>query len=1058
MKLNKRLFLIPLLCFMLTVNSFAHDTDLYTTATEGVKSNILFIIDNSCSMKSKVSTGVDPYDPNFNSSNGYPADPWYPNIKKNYVYEYTGSWDKTLQDLKVFRTDVNATDYCYKARNDLLSKGVTYNRYTNTNCDKTQKTLATGDFLNYYLYMGKWLPSLPKIDIAKRVITDILETMNGVNVGLMIFTPGGDGGKVITYIDDIDIDNHRAKIISDVNAIVNECGTPLGKTLYEAGLYFGGKPSYFNAPLNYSSVNPTQYSCQKNFAIFMTDGMASSDDDSPTPLPANIGDQNGDGKEPPVGSDHNDFLDDVAKYLYDNDINPNVAGTQNLVTYTIGFDIGSDADAKDLLARTALYGHGKFYMSQDALSLAGAFATAIDEVLAKTTSYVAPIVPVSRFEKTTAGDKIYIALFKPALMGMWKGNIKKYGVAQTMNPLTKTNAGDILDVSGKKALDADGKFYPSSKSYWSSVTDGGDVELGGVGDVLLRRTTARKIYTLLPGDAQDEDNGPDYNTSFDLTNSWNAFTTTNSRLTASTLGVPTDTDKEKLINFVHGYDAYDENGNGISGTDEKRSWILGSFIHSRPYIIHYKDRTVIYAGSNDGMLHAFNDYPVSGSGDGEELWAFIPPSLLGRLKELNSVNPGVFVDGSPKAYVTYDTNGNVTKAILVFGLRRGGNYYYALDVTNPLAPKYLWRIYKDKGGGFKELAQTWSAPIIGKVPYGNQTTTPPGEKWVVIFGGGYDTNQDSLNPASTDSIGRGVYMADVLTGSYVWWKSYPAGVTSMTHSIPSDVTKLDMDGDGRVDRLYVGDMKARMWRFDIGDLNKDGNSDPSEWTGRIIFSSNGGSTDKRKIFYPPDVTLENGYEMLFFGTGDREDPKCSRVPPDINRLYGLKDKNSMSIVTEADLEDVTEDVLQSGTSAAITVQQQLEIKPGWFIKVTKQTGESVLASPVVFYRTVYFTTFAPTAVSSTDPCLIGEGVAFLYALDYMNGNSVFNFDLTNDVGGTVLARGDRSLQIGTAIPSGVVITVVGNTAVGYAGVGGGIFRPKMKKTKVFYPLHWKIVF
>ena len=39
---------------------------------------------------------------------------------------------------------------------------------------------------------------------------------------------------------------------------------------------------------------------------------------------------------------------------------------------------------------------------------------------------------------------------------------------------------------------------------------------------------------------------------------------------------------------------------------------------------------------------------------------------------------------------------NVTKAILIFGLRRGGNYYYALDVTNPTVPKYLWRIYKDK--------------------------------------------------------------------------------------------------------------------------------------------------------------------------------------------------------------------------------------------------------------------------------------------------------------------------------------------------------------------------
>jgi type IV pilus assembly protein PilY1 len=561
----------------------------------------------------------------------------------------------------------------------------------------------------------------------------------------------------------------------------------------------------------------------------------------------------------------------------------------------------------------------------------------------------------------------------------------------------------------------------------------------------------------LPGDAADEDNGPDYNTSFDLTNSWNAFTTTNSRLTKEKLGVFEDTEKEKLINFVHGLDAYDDNGNTIF-EQEKRSWILGSFIHSRPYIIHYKNRTVIYAGSNDGMLHAFNDYPVGGSGDGEELWAFIPPSLLGRVKELHTNNPGMFVDGSPKAYVTYDADGNVTKAILIFGLRRGGDYYYALDVTDPLVPKYLWRIYKNKNSDFRELAQTWSAPIIGKVPYGDQTSNPPGHKWVVIFGAGYDTNQDYINPSPNDSTGRGIYMADLFTGAAVWRQSYQWGLTNMSHSIPSDVTKLDMEGDGMIDRLYVGDMKARMWRCDIGDLNHNGNSDPNEWTTRIIFGSNQGASDKRKIFYPPDVTLEYGYEMLFFGTGDREDPKASKVPPDINRIYGLKDKNSMSIVTESNLEDVTDDILQSGTSAAMTVQEQLNAKPGWYIIVTKQEGEACLATPVVFYRTVYFTTFAPTVGDTADPCFVGEGVAYLYAVDYMNGNAVFNFDLTNDVGGTVLAKNDRNLQIGTAIPSGVVITVVGNTAVGYAGVGGGVFRPQMKKTKVFYPLHWKIVF
>jgi type IV pilus assembly protein PilY1 len=140
------------------------------------------------------------------------------------------------------------------------------------------------------------------------------------------------------------------------------------------------------------------------------------------------------------------------------------------------------------------------------------------------------------------------------------------------------------------------------------------------------------------------------------------------------------------------------------------------------------------------MLHAFDD------ASGEELWAFIPPDLLNRLKQLSTATPGIFVDGSPRAYVTYDTSGNVTKAILIFGLRRGGNYYYALDVTTPTAPKYLWKIYNGKGGLFKELGQTWSNPAIGKIPWKGRSWSP--------FRAGYDEGQDDTANPPPDDIGK----------------------------------------------------------------------------------------------------------------------------------------------------------------------------------------------------------------------------------------------------------------------------------------------------------------
>jgi type IV pilus assembly protein PilY1 len=1056
MKWIKVLFFILFLFFMVAADSFAHDTDLYVGSSSSVVlPNILIIFDTSGSMNDTVDTGN-----NYNPAITYPTHPDHPDVVATRVYSKpsSGNW---FSPLTLFQNSI-AQVPCSTARSVLTTKGL-YTGRTNADCTKTTKTLATGNYLNFFLAFDGLVGNARKTDIAKNVIKDFLDTVSDVRIGLMRFGStrqdgsfdSTEGGSMVYNVQELK-DNNRNAIKAAVDSLPANGYTPLAEVFVEAGRYFMGIGSYFNysggVKIEYTS--PIQYYCQRNYIILMTDGISTMDRNSILQSIGNQGDTDGDQREPPgavndpgFSEEGSDYLDDVAKYLYDTDLRSD-QGIQNIVTYTIGFELdSSDPDnaplAKDLLQRTASHGHGKFYTTSGTAGLADAFSTILNEIFAKSTSYVAPIVPVSRFERTTAGDKIYLALFKPSQTGMWKGNIKKYGVAQTMNPFTRTNVGDILDVGGRNALDSQGNFYPSSKSFWSSIADGGEVELGGVGEVLLKRTTARKIYTFLPGDPGDETD--DLNTSTDLTNSWNAFATTNSRVTPSLLGVSTTTEKDNLIKYVHGYDAYDDNNN--TNTSEKREWILGSFVHSRPFIIHYPDRTVLYAGANDGLLHAFDD------ATGEELWGFIPPCLLSRLQELHTTTPGVFVDGSPKAYLSYDASGNVNRAILIFGLRRGGGYYYALDVTNPLVPKYLWRIYRNRMQGgvayYQDLGQTWSTPIIGKVPYGT------GEKWVVIFGGGYDEGQDEDNPPS-DDVGRGVYIADVFTGDCVYYHSYRGGDTNMTYCIPSDVTKLDINGDGRIDRLYVGDANARLWRFDIGDLNNDHNSDPSEWKARIIFKSNAGFSEKRKMFYPPDVTLENDYEMLFFGTGDREAPRSNK---DMDRIYGFKDKNVMTIKGEPDLYDATQDYLQTYTGAQLQAElDKLNAALGWFIKLDKQDGEKCLASPVVFYRTAYFTAFAPTVPSGVDPCFVGEGVAWLYAVDYTNGNAVFNFDLSNDVGGTVLAKSDRILRMGSAIPSGVVITVVGNTAVAYVGVGGGIFKPTLKKTKVFYPLHWKVVF
>jgi type IV pilus assembly protein PilY1 len=609
---------------------------------------------------------------------------------------------------------------------------------------------------------------------------------------------------------------------------------------------------------------------------------------------------------------------------------------------------------------------------------------------------------------------LYMAVSEMSASGPSIGNIKKYEVSTSDNPSNSSNpsnsmnsnnpsnpgiqAGEILDAGKTPALDTNNLIKESSRSHWSREADGRQVDKGGVGEVLLTRSKRRNLFTNL-GDS-------------DLTSETNAFSTSNGELTPEVLGLgPKDQlERDRVIQYVQGYDPYTKTKE--STTLKKRRWILGSVVHSRPLVIHYgNEKAVIFAGANDGMLHAFED------ATGEELWGFIPSEFLSRLKDLTRGNGlKYYVDGSPKAYITE------SKKIVIFGLRRGGSHYYALDVTDPERPRFLWKIGPETPG-YSEMGQSWSTPHIGKIRFGTSA------KVVCFIGGGYDENQDKKTVTTDDKRGRAIYVVDVQTGDQLWRWDYNRD-SNMRYSIPSDISRVDTNGDGYADRLYVGDMGGRIWRFDIGD------PDTNAWSGKVFF--NASINGKRKIFYPPDVTLEKGYEMVFFGTGDREHPNEANV---INRIYGVKDRGLKEILSEEDLEDMT-----NGLSS-----KSLENKEGWFISLGTNRGEKVTGVPVVAYGAVYFTTFAPSSQS-------GENTARVYALNYKNGNGILNLNPANDTEGVRIDLTDRSKVIGTGVPSGTVLSAVKGRLVAYTGINGGIYETPVRKRSTIIPVWWRQVF
>jgi type IV pilus assembly protein PilY1 len=374
------------------------------------------------------------------------------------------------------------------------------------------------------------------------------------------------------------------------------------------------------------------------------------------------------------------------------------------------------------------------------------------------------------------------------------------------------------------------------------------------------------------------------------------------------------TTREALTRWVRGEDNYGDEaslcppgivagtGNCPSPAINIRPSVHGDVLHSRPVVLNYggTNGVIVFYGGNDGVFRSVNGNQVNPASStlpapGHELWGFIPTEFLGKLKRQHDNSPALlmpstvagiiptpqkkdyFVDGSTGVYQVIDGDGITQTAYLYLAMRRGGRLIYALDVSDPTDPGFLWK-KSNTTTGFEELGQTWSQPKVAAV---NGHTNP-----VLIFAGGYDANAEDVEPPTTDSMGRGIFILDAITGDLVWKATYGTTLScpdasaactlpEMKYSIPSDVTLLDRNSDGKIDRLYVGDMGGNVWRV---DFEPSGGNTPAYWQVEKVaaLGCNTGvcaaGVTPRKIFYPPEVIASASYDMVFVPTGDREHP------------------------------------------------------------------------------------------------------------------------------------------------------------------------------------------
>jgi type IV pilus assembly protein PilY1 len=627
-----------------------------------------------------------------------------------------------------------------------------------------------------------------------------------------------------------------------------------------------------------TDVNAIQYACQNTFLVVVTDGHPTRDvGPLNAGLPNLLQDFDGDGNDPgdctSLGSpDPNS--NDCSDYM--DDVawymrNNDARADLDGDQFVYTYTVGFGVDAR-ILQETADNGGGIYVNATNPQQLNQALATILRDIVAKVSTGSA--VAVVSTEGQTQ-DLLFRGKFHP---GSWRGFLEAFELPYEENELPVWEAGALLQ---------------------------------------SRSASSREIYTSVGGAQID-------------------FTDGSAPTLRPYLGAADDAEAAELINWARGDD--------VVGLRDRNGWKLGDIIDSSPLVVGpprgfrldndyltWRDsqqgrERVLYIGGNDAMIHCFAE------ATGQEKWAFIPESQLGRLPALadSGYCHQYFCNLTPRAFDAY--LGGSWRTVLLCGMKQGGDSYLALDVTDPSAPQLMWETQ------LADMVESWAAPEIA---YAASEGGP------IAFLG---TGPDDIN-------GRAYLKAISLEDGSEIYSALLSDNAGTDINMATAARSLDADFDGWHDLIYVSDLMGNVWRLDLN---------ASPWDMSLLFDSGG----TQPIQAQPILTVDyNNDVFLYFGTG-RYLVNGDLTDTSLNTFYSVIDKHDGATVTKSDMVDETTTITPVGPNDR-----------GWFIDLVEGSGERVVDPDALVAGIVYFTSFAP----STQPCSAG-GHSWLYKVDFRNGS------------------------------------------------------------------------
>ncbi len=789
----------------------------------------------------------------------------------------------------------------------------------------------------------------------------------------------------------------------------------------------------YGSPASWTT-GPFQYTCSQVVVIVIGHHIGENDYDpqySTTPSPGNVLCNDATGFQ-------GCYLDDVANYAYNTFIAPQ-AGTGAVVTHSMLIDSNSPSlhgDAAALFQATANAGQGLYYEAVSPSSIAVNIWTILSEVFEG--SYSNAAISMTPDGDTLFASWYDVEGGHP----LYKGHVAAWEIQTDPTavdygeivPNASAMNGELWDAGWRLASRTvnagepnQGSFQPmdSRNGYtaYSSQLMLGDLQPFDSTSLGSSTTDLAELLIGTPVSVASNPSCIAYEADYDFD-----------------CDVDRD-DAQLLVDFIRGVvDSVFLNTGLPRGPwrlgDTGHSTVVAApaqieAISTQPHFLQYRSKLttlpgMTYVASNAGMLHAFYlGYLADGDNTdahdgtsmthGSEYWFYVPRAKANinhgeenefestRLDKLmssgqTSVNSGhvevtnVWLDGysngltdcSAQGYSsgmkdgTPDAGGCEWHRVVTWSAGYGGRHHYALDVTIPEEPRFLWERTDTSSSGDGE-GRAVGAHAVGQFWDAGSSVS---RRWIAVWGSGSQKPGVSASSPAGDYAQAGVYIHDMdsdvsesptdyeAAGYLIDTAQTSADADAFDEYTPPEEgmfgspALVDLDSDGGVDVGFFGDSTGHMYKV----LFNPGNAGSPT---RCVFNSPESGDAALHMYYRPAVFFGQAGELLvYYGSGSPFN------------IYGAVNGG---LYVRADPEPY-------GCSTSVVApcaDDSALFDSAGFYAFTGGTGEKLVGHPQVVFGRMFFSTHIP----GDDPCT--NGTSRLYGLNVATcGGGIF--DITTD--------------------------------------------------------------